>query len=137
MADIKKLRERSKIFQEIQDNKIQRFTDKWNEVTSSDSMKLTVMHRLGEEVNVSDDTVEKVADDMLESLVKTFTDPVLEFDDMCRARGYKPSKVRILVSNFARVWKIGVDGDYEATKQAVAAYLQQNPKLYEDFANYL
>lgn len=137
MSRIEKLRERSKVSQEIYDKKVQRAYDAVKEYMDSDFAKLTIANHVGNKEDVSPEFLNKFSQEIVDVVADEVLDPVKAFEDVCKQRNFKPSEIRKIVKSLSSIFNLAVDGDYDAKRRAVAEYLQNTPRLYEDMVNFM
>lgn len=132
MASVKDLRERSRVSKELREQRVKRIQDAVNSIMDSDTMRLTILSRLGNVDEVNSNQIEAISQEISHKLVYEATDPVKEFEDMCSARGKDEEGIHDVVQMLSKVFNLEVDGSYENKEEAVALYLQQNHHLYDD-----
>ena len=133
MSRIEKLRERSRISQELYEKKLQRACDAVSDYMSSDAAKLTIANHMNSEDDLD---MHKFAETVATKVTDVVLDPVADFDDVCRHRQFSDDDIHHIVESFSDIFNLGVGESYEVKKRAVARYLQANPRLYEDMCNF-
>lgn len=134
MSRINKLRERSKLSQEIYDKKVQRAVSAVSAYMNSEASKLTIARHIEDADDVTE--VTKFSQDIATRVADAVLDPVAEFKDICNARGYSEVQVDNIIHNYSRLFGLATNGTKEEKTKAVAEYLQYNKLLYEDLDYY-
>ncbi len=134
MPSLKELRERSRVSKELQEQKVIRIKDAVTGVVNSSAFALTAANQLGtvKDGSLAQDSVDKFASDVATNIVQQIDNPVNSFMDACRARGMKPSKIRKAVEFMSETFGLEPNAEYDVKLEAVALYLQQNPKMFDD-----
>lgn len=134
MPSLKELRERSRVSKELQEQKVIRIKDAVTGVVNSSAFALTAANQLGtvKDGSLAQDSVDKFASDVATNIVQQIDNPVNSFMDACRARGMKSSKIRKAVEFMSETFGLEPNAEYDVKLEAVALYLQQNPKMFDD-----
>lgn len=133
MPTIKELRERARHSRETQEAKIARAQGIVQEVVQSDAFKFTVANHFENE-GFDNKVVDDFAREVATEIISKATDPKLNFLDICQSRGMSKTKIREVVRILAKAFSLECDADYETQLEAVALYLEDNPRLYTDLA---
>lgn len=124
---------RSKTTKSIQEQRAARIKTAVDEVMSSTSTQLTMMNHMGQNDTETQQQLQEFATAIVDKVSAAATDPVVEFMDVCKARGMKESKIEDAVKTLNDVFGfVPKDAKYEDKLAAVAEYMQANTSMYED-----
>ena len=131
MSLLKDMREKADRAAQRRDRQLARARESVSEAISSDTFILTALNHMGE--SESKEALQKLATSVTESVTRAVCDPVVEFIDICKARGKKESQIRYIVRIINEAFCIvSKDASYDEMLSAVATYLQEKPSLYDD-----
>lgn len=75
-------------------------------------------------------------DSIVQTTVKSILDPVAQFTDTLRAKGFRKAEIRGLVHNLFKLYNLGKESDdttYEQMQEMVAYYVAEHQELYNTF----
>lgn len=75
-------------------------------------------------------------DSIVQTTVQTILDPVAQFTDTLRAKGFRKAEIRRLVHNLYVLYNLGEDSDsvtHEHMQEAVSYYVAEHQELYNTF----
>ncbi|MBQ2885926.1 MAG: hypothetical protein IJE43_19545 [Alphaproteobacteria bacterium] len=136
MGRLEALRGRSRVSSEVYEQKLQRAQAAVTEYINSDISALTIANHINGNEPMSEDGLKKFTEDIVGVVTEAVLDPIAEFDDTCNARGFTATQVRNIIDAFSDIFNLAKGAEFEDKKRAVAEYLQNNPKLYDDMKDF-
>lgn len=131
MSRISTIRERSKLNEEIYTKRVNRICDAVTEYMQSDTAKLTVAAHLAKDSEAAEEDLNQFTKDISEAIASAVSDPIAEFEDMCRIKGFNDNQIIEIVDAFAKVFMLSGTEDYRTKEYKVAEFLQKNSALYD------
>lgn len=125
MASIKALRANARLTRELQEARVQQVKDAVEDIMKSPTFAATVVEH-------PDQSVEALADAVVNRVVEVVADATSEFLRVCTARGIKKSDIRRAVGIVNQTFGLTDSEDYEIQLKAVAEYLRLHPTMYDD-----
>jgi len=133
VSKISDLKDKARQSKELRDQRIARVREVVSDVVNSQEFELTALNHLDD--TTSREVREKFSNNIAVAVAEVTMDPVIQFMDICKARGMKESAIRYSVNTLNSVFGLVPEGaEFAEKRKALAQFLQDNPKYYDDLS---
>lgn len=135
MAKLTELRQKSQALREaVQRERAERIRESVQNVVQSDSFSLSIVDAGVKLDSDASEVAKQIADQITEEVCSNVLNPVNDFIDTCRARNMTDTRIKKTVKTLNKVFGLTASEDYEEQLEAVALYMSNNVRLYDDIA---